>query len=166
MGYCISVFTELLQQLAACSVKVDTGTLTHEEFDGLQSLLPRIVKGRQEGRFNSSEYDALTSAFYNIRDGACIVLGLDPDAQCCYIDVPEYSDTVKKLMEMQNRTFDALPADDEEIARIEQQLREDIHAAGLADKITLEDLVILTVNNYHTVCRAADRVMHEANNKK
>lgn len=75
-------------------------------------------------------------------------------------------DTVSRLMEIENNAFDVLPSKDEEIARIEQQMREEILAAGLADKITLEDLVILTVNNYHTVCRAAERVMHEAKNKK
>lgn len=50
---------------------------------------------------------------------------------------------------------DTLPANPEET---EERMIDAIRAAGIADRITAADLDALTVKNYHTIRRAAERL--------
>ena len=76
----ITVFTELLQELAEYSARVDTGEITHDDFVELQRIEPRIIRGRQDHRYEGEAYRALVGAYHYIKDGARIVLDLDPPA--------------------------------------------------------------------------------------
>ena len=72
----ITVYTELLQALATWSARVDEGDISHNDFVDLQQIGPRIIKGRDEGRYTSAEYNALMATFGYIMEGARSILGL------------------------------------------------------------------------------------------
>lgn len=70
--------------------------------------------------------------------------------------------TLETLMQIQDELIiTALPADDREIARIENKMIEIITAGGLPDRITPADLDALTDNNYHTIRRAVEKAMRQ-----
>ena len=73
----ISVFTEILKELAAYSEAADTGTATHSEFLELQRLHVRIMDAHNTGYFNRSQYAALNAAYFDIKDNFREVLGLN-----------------------------------------------------------------------------------------
>lgn len=73
----VTVFTEVLRDLAEWSERVDDGSITNNEFAELQRLEPRILRARHEGRFEADEYRALMSIYHYIKDGARCVLHLD-----------------------------------------------------------------------------------------
>lgn len=72
-----SVFTDHLKILAEYSEKIDTGTVTDDDYVDFQQILPRIIKAMQDGYYKMPEYVALTKIFYIIKDGFRVVLGLD-----------------------------------------------------------------------------------------
>lgn len=72
----ISVFTEYLKTLADYSGKVDTGEITPEDYIEYQELEARIINAYQKGYFTSQQYKSLTAAYYEIKDGFRVVLGL------------------------------------------------------------------------------------------
>ena len=72
-----SVFTDHLKTLAEYSEKIDTGTVTDDDYVDFQQILPRIIKAMQDGYYKMPEYVALTKIFYIIKDGFRVVLGLD-----------------------------------------------------------------------------------------
>ena len=72
-----SVFTELLQFLGEYSEKVDSGSLSHDDYTEYQRLEARIINAYQRGYYHRQEYEVLTGAYYYIKEGARIVLGLD-----------------------------------------------------------------------------------------
>ena len=73
----ISVFTEILGQLAEYSAAADTGTATHSQFIELQKLNARILNDRNTGYFNARQFTALEQAYLDIKDNYRVVLGLN-----------------------------------------------------------------------------------------
>ena len=61
-------------------------------------------------------------------------------------------DTLETLKQIQD-------ADDKEITDIENRMIKTIQTIGITDKITQSDLDALTVDNYHTIRRAAEKAM-------
>ena len=61
-------------------------------------------------------------------------------------------DTLETLKQIQD-------ADDKEITDIENRMIKKIQTIGITDKITQSDLDALTVDNYHTIRRAAEKAM-------
>ena len=72
----ITVYTELLRDLAEWSARVDEGSITHNDFVDLQRIGPRIIKARDEGRYTSAEYHSLMATFGYIVEGARSLLGI------------------------------------------------------------------------------------------
>ena len=72
-----SVFTDHLKILAEYSEKIDTGTVTDDDYVDFQQILPRIIKAMQDGYYKMPEYVALTKTYYIIKEGFRVVLGLD-----------------------------------------------------------------------------------------
>lgn len=72
-----SVFTELLQLLGDYSEKVDNGTISDDDYIDYQRLEARIINAYKVGYFHNREYEALTGAYYYIKEGARDVLKLD-----------------------------------------------------------------------------------------
>ena len=69
-------------------------------------------------------------------------------------------DTLEALKQIQDSLMaDNLPADDKEITDIENRMIKTIQTIGITDKITQSDLDALTVDNYHTIRRAAEKAM-------
>lgn len=73
----MSVFTEILKELAAYSEAADNGTATHSDFIELQRLNVRIMDAHNDGRFNVRQYKALSAAYFDIKDNFRVVLGLN-----------------------------------------------------------------------------------------
>ena len=72
-----SVFTDILQELAQQSATVDMGTVTHADFVEFQRMEARIIKAYQTGYYKHTEYRTLINAYYYIKDGYRVVLGLN-----------------------------------------------------------------------------------------
>lgn len=72
-----SVFTELLQLLGEYSEKVDNETFSDDDYIEYQRLEARIINAYKVGYFHNREYEALTGAYYFIKEGARDVLKLD-----------------------------------------------------------------------------------------
>lgn len=72
-----SVFTDILQELAQQSAAVDMGIVTHSDFLEFQSMEARIIKAYQTGYYKHTEYRTLINAYYYIKDGYRVVLGLN-----------------------------------------------------------------------------------------
>ena len=76
----LTVYTELLQDLADYSAAVDEGTITDAEFVELQQLEGRIIRGYKGNRYTRPEYQALITIYQRVKDGARVVLRLDQTA--------------------------------------------------------------------------------------
>lgn len=74
-----SVFTELLQALAAYSEKVDKAEVTDNDFLEFQDIKSQIIRGYHAKYFGGDEYTALNSIYHIVKDGFREVLGLDGD---------------------------------------------------------------------------------------
>lgn len=65
--------------------------------------------------------------------------------------------TLETLKQIQNNLIPgSLPAGEGAIIALENRMIEAIQAAGIADRITPADLDALTMDNYHTIRRAAE----------
>lgn len=76
----MSVFTEILKELAEYSAAVDNGTATHEDFIEFQKLGVRIINAHNRGYFNRRQYSALDNAYFDIKEGFRIILNLNTDS--------------------------------------------------------------------------------------
>lgn len=73
----MSVFTEILQELADYSKAVDACTVSHENFLDFQRLEDRIERAYQNGYYSHSEKKALYNIAQAIHKDFRLVLGLD-----------------------------------------------------------------------------------------
>ena len=70
----ITVYTEILQDLAEWSARVDEGDITDNDFVDLQQIRPRIIRGHNERRYETDEYRALITIYNHIADEARAIL--------------------------------------------------------------------------------------------
>ena len=70
----ITVYTEILQDLAEWSERVDEGDITDNDFVDLQQIRQRIIQGHNERRYETDEYRALITTYNHIADEARAIL--------------------------------------------------------------------------------------------
>ena len=66
----ITVYTEILKDLAEWSARVDTAELTPSEYEELQRVRERIERGAAAGRYTRAEGAALLSVWKYVTAGA------------------------------------------------------------------------------------------------
>ena len=64
------IFNTLLNTLATYSDRISNGTFTHDNFVGLQRVLPDIISAYQAKGITSAEYSALSKTYYILMDKA------------------------------------------------------------------------------------------------
>ena len=73
----MSVFSEILRELATYSAGVDGCTVSHSDFIDFQRLGDRIERAYNNGYYKTAERDALRGIYRTIKAGFRSVLGLD-----------------------------------------------------------------------------------------
>ena len=73
----MSVFTELLTQLAQYSAAVDACTVSHSDFIEFQRLEARIINAHNNGYINHTQKQALYNIAQGLHSDFRMILGLD-----------------------------------------------------------------------------------------